>query len=310
MTFSVAFIGCFATLRYWALREGQFGWIAQASVVQSAARAILQVALGVAGFRFSGLLLGETLGRGMGMSRMLRGSWPALKRQARRFHWRELAQTLRRHRKFPLYSFPSSFLDAVCVGLPLPLLAQMYGVELGGQYSLVWKAITVPSVLISASVADTFHSTLANCAREAPERVARLFRKTSLLLFFAGSIPSVALALWGPWGFATMFGARWALAGTIAAIVAPWYLSQFVVSPLSRVVVVLNGQETKLFWDVLCLTSLVSVFLAARSMNLGPLPAIKMLSAVYTLLYAAYWLVLNRIVARFEKSRRATFQPC
>jgi O-antigen/teichoic acid export membrane protein len=309
MILSVAFIGCFTTLRYWALREGRFNWIAQASVVQSAARAILQTVFGAVGLKVSGLLMGEALGRCMGMSRVLRGAWPTLRRHARRFKWSELLGAMKRHRKFPLYSFPSSLLDALCLALPLPLLVQMYGVALGGQYSLVWKAITVPSVLISVSIADTFHSTLANSLRDSPERVTRIYRKASLGLLLAGLVPAAVLMLWGPVIFAWAFGAPWSMAGSIAAIIAPWYLAQFVTSPLSRVVVVLSGQEVKLIWDVLCLLSLLAVFSTARFMSLSPLQTITALSAVNTLLYVVYYLMLSLIVARFEKSRVASIQP-
>jgi len=309
MILSMACIGFFTSLRYWALREGQFSWIAQASIVQSGGRAILQAGLGLAGFHLSGLLVGETLGRGMGMSRILRGSWPVLWRNARQFRWRALMAALRRQKKFPLYSFPSSFLDALCLGLPLPLLVHMYGVSLGGQYSLVWKAITIPTVLIATSVADTFHNSLATCARETPERVALLFRNTSIGLLFAGLVPAFLLALWGPVLFGWAFGARWVLAGSIAAIITPWYLAQFVASPLSRVVVVLSGQEVKLLWDVLCLISLGGVFFAAQTMRLAPLQTIRLLSGVYTLLFVTYYLILRHIVASFDKARRVAIEP-
>ena len=46
-----------------------------------------------------------------------------------------------------------------------------------------------------------------------------------------------------------VFGAQWTLAGSFAGVVAPWYLAQFVVSPISRVVAVFSGQKTKLIWD-------------------------------------------------------------
>jgi O-antigen/teichoic acid export membrane protein len=306
MTVSVALIGCFSALRYWTLREGQFAWIAQASVAQSSTRAILQTVFGFVGLRLFGLLLGETLGRGMGISRTLRGSWPVLRRHAQRFQWHDLACALGRHRKFPLYSFPSSFLDAVCVGFPLPLLVYMYGVSFGGQYSLVWKAVSVPSVLISAAVADTFHNTLATCARETPKRVMRLFCTSSVGLFLVGLFPAIALILWGQMLFACIFGARWASAGTMAAIIAPWYLAQFVVSPLSRVVVVLSGQESKLAWDVLCLASLALVFFIAHSMRLAPLQTLRVLTATYALLYVAYYLILRQIIVRFNRLHSST----
>ncbi|MGB8260301.1 MAG: hypothetical protein WCE75_08115 [Terracidiphilus sp.] len=302
LAFAMAFVGTFTALRYWSLREKQFRWIAQATIVQSAARSILQTALGIAGMKASGLLIGETLGRGMGMSKNLRSSWSVLRPHALAFRWNELGQALWRHRKFPLFSFPSSFLDALCLGLPLPLLVHMYGVSLGGYYSLVWKAITVPSVLIVVSVADTFHSSLATCARDTPEQVGMLFRRTSIGLLLAGLLPTALLLLSGPQLFGWIFGSRWQLSGVIAAIIAPWYLAQFVANPLSRVVVVLSGQEIKLIWDVLCLVSLAGVFYAARTLHLAPMDTIKVLSAVYTVLFIVYFLILRQIVARFTQS--------
>lgn len=306
---AMLFVGIFTTLRYWSLRGQQYKWIAQATMTQSAGRAILQAVLGAVGFKMSGLLLGETLGRGVGMSRMVRSSWPALRRNAAGFRWYELRSVLWKHRKFPLLSFPSSFLDALCLGLPLPLLVHMYGVSLGGYYSLVWKAITLPSVLIVASVADTFHSALAISVRESPGRALKLFRTTAITLLCVGAVPAAVMALWGPGLFSLVFGSRWRVSGVIAAIVAPWYLAQFVANPLSRTVIVLSGQEAKLGWDVACIVSLGLVFSAAYLLHLPPLITIGVLSAVYTLLFIAYFLLLEHIVVRFDRTRRTVTQP-
>jgi len=306
LALSLFFIGLFTALRYWSLREQQFRHVAEGSVMQSAGRAILQSGLGTLGFHPAGLLLGETLGRGLGMSTMLRHSWPLLRKYAEPSRGRMLLQTLWYHRKFPLFSFPSSFLDALCLGLPLPLLVRMYGVAMGGYYSLVWKAISVPSVLVTVAIADTFHSRLASLVRDEPERVAALFRTTSAGLLLAGSVPAFVLGVWGEAIFGWAFGAPWRVSGEIAAIVAPWYLAQFIVSPLSRVVVVLSGQETKLIWDIACLGSLLGVFFWAHSQALPALVTIRLLSIVYTVLFVAYYLLLVHIIFRFEKSRASS----
>ena len=137
-----------------------------------------------------------------------------------------------------------------------------------------------------------------------------LFRTASLALLCIGLVPAAILALWGPVLFGWVFGARWMQAGSIAAVVAPWYLAQFVASPLSRVVVVLSGQERKLIWDVLCLVSLVCVFVSARFWALAPLQTIGVLSAVYAMLYVVYYLILSYVVANFDRSRRSAKQPC
>jgi O-antigen/teichoic acid export membrane protein len=179
----------------------------------------------------------------------------------------------------------------------------MYGVSIGGYYSLVWKAITVPSVLVTVAVADTFHSKLAQFARDEPEKVMGLFRAASVGLVLTGLIPATIVFLWGPRLFGWVFGARWVLSGTMAAILVPWYLAQFVVSPLSRVVVVLSGQEMKLVWDVLCLASLAGVFSMAHAQSLPALATIKLLSFVYALLFVAYYFILLNIIARFDRNR-------
>jgi O-antigen/teichoic acid export membrane protein len=304
MAFTMVFIGLFTALRYWSLREKQFGQIAQGLVVQSGGRAILQTALGFAGLHASGMLLGESIGRCLGMSRMLRSAWPVLREHARSFRSQDLLSVLWNNRKFPLYSMPSSFLNALCLGLSLPLLIRQYGVATGGQYSLVWKAITVPSVLITVAVADTFHSHLAVCARDTPDQIMKLFRTTTVSLLLLGIGPAMILWFFGPPLFAWVFGAQWRLSGTMAALVAPWYLAQFVVSPLSRVVVVLSGQELKLVWDVFCLLALLGVFYTAHVQSFSPLKTIGILSAMYTTLMFLYYLVLLRIIARY------THIPC
>ena len=186
-------VGVFTALRYWCLREEQFGQVSDGVVAQSAGRSIFQTVLGSAGLHTMGLLYGETIGRCLGMSRMIRNAWPALRRRLHDFRAEEFKQALWRNRKFPLYSLPSSLLDSICMALPLPMLIQLYGPSVGGHYSLVWRAITVPSVLVTAAVADTFHSRMATYARETPEKVRALFHRTTAALLAIGVIPAATL---------------------------------------------------------------------------------------------------------------------
>jgi lipopolysaccharide exporter len=308
LTLTVCFFGIFAALRYWCLRKERFAQVSQGTLVQAAGRALLQAIFGAAGFHSAGLLVGETLGRGMGMSRMFRFAWPVLRDHARRFRWLDCKAVLWRNRKFPLYSLPASFLDALCLSLPVPLLIRLYGASIGGHYSLVWRAIALPGVLITAAIADTFHSHMASCARETPDKVTALFSKTSLGLLLLGSIPTAILWFWGAPLFRMAFGAEWALSGAIAAIIAPWYLSDFIVSPVSRVVFVLSGQEMKLIWDVLCLVALVAVFVVAELRNMEVLQTIRILTVVSVAIRAVYYVLLLRIIMRFRERHNPQVQ--
>jgi O-antigen/teichoic acid export membrane protein len=272
-------------------------------VTQSAGRAIFQTVFGAAKVHAAGLLLGETAGRCLGMSRMFRSAWPVLRNYLARFHLEEFRQALWRNRKFPLYSLPSSFLDALSMSLSVPLLIRLYGASVGGYYALVWRAITVPSVVVTVAIADTFHSRLAACARETPAQTMVLFKRTSLTLLLLGSIPAVILWFWGGSLFRLVFGEQWALSGAMVSIIAPWYLSEFVVSPVSRVVLVLSGQEMKLVWDLLSLGSLIAIFCFAQWRHMPPLETIRVLTVVNTLLRVVYFVILIRIIGRFTRSR-------
>jgi O-antigen/teichoic acid export membrane protein len=302
LSFVMCFVGCFAVLRYWCLRDQSFHTVSRAVAEQTAARVIAQAGAGLLGFHDVGLIAGETLGRGVGLGRMFKSSWPEFHSHVTGFRWSECRRVLWKNRKFPLLSLPSSFIDALCIGLTVPLLIQQYGSKIGGSYALVWRVLALPSVLITLAVADTFHSQIAEMVRQAPGKVMSFFTRTSMTLLLAGIVPSAILYLWGRPLFVLAFGAQWGVAGTLAALVAPWYLGQLVVNPVSRTVLVLSGQETKLVWDVLCLVSLPVVFHIARERGLDVLGAVRLLSLVNTSLYFIYFLIVYRLIAKFHRS--------
>lgn len=306
MTLALCLTGTFAALRYWCLREKRFAQVSQGLVFQSAGRAMFQTIFGAVRLHSAGLLLGETAGRCLGMSQMFRNAWPVLRRHITAFRWEELTDTLWRNRRFPLFSLPSSFLDTLSVSLTTPLLIRWYGVSVGGYYSLMWRGIALPTALVTAAVADTFHTRLATCARETPEQVMALFKRTSFLLLLFGCTPAAILWFWGVPLFRFVFGADWAFSGAIASVVAPWYLLDFVVSPVSRVVLVLKGQEMKLAWDVLCLTSLLTVFFLARYRGFEVMQTIRVLTVVNVALRLLYFAILVRTVSRFTKQHHLT----
>jgi O-antigen/teichoic acid export membrane protein len=204
------------------------------------------------------------------------------------------------NRKLPLYSFPSSLIDSAAANISVPLLVWYYGANSGGYFSLVQRVLAVPLLLISASVADAFQARLAVYMRTEPASVKQIFRKTGLALLWAGLLPTTFLVMFGEPAFRLVFGRDWASAGTMAAIIAPFFLAQFIVSPLSRLVFVLEGQRWKLCYDMLALSGIIGVFLLSKWHSLPLMHVIKLLSAVGTFTFIIYYAVLARIVARFH----------
>lgn len=291
-------IGIFTALRYWAIREGRFGLISTTTVGQHAARALSQLGFGFIGAGSGGLMGGELLGRAVGVTPIFREAWPKIRILLVGVSIRDLLHTLNANRKLVVYSLPSTFIDTLVANLPIPLIVNLYGLEAGGYFALVLKVLAVPLGLIAASVADTFHSSLTICARESPHRMLRLFKRTSLLLLVVGLAPTIILAFYGRLLFQVVFGQQWAIAGTLAALSAPWFLTQFIVSPLSRLVFVLRGQELKLIYDIVVLASMFAVAWVSLHRKVSLFKTVWAFSLMNTLAYVVYYLVLMWIISR------------
>ena len=290
---TILFTGLFSILRYWSVRDERFDVVSQAVILQNGGRSVSQLALGAIGTHSFGLLFGELVGRGIGMGRMMRNAWPIVRKYG--LSARDAAKALRSNWQFPLYSTPSSLLNELGTSLPLPLLVTLYGADVGGYYSLVWRVLAAPVVLIGASMADAFHSRAALYAREDPKRLLRFFHSTSAALLAIGIVPALTVFIFGEPIFAFAFGIKWKLSGTIAVIVAPWFLTSFIVSPLSRLVYVLHGQRLKLIYDVLILGGNLMVFVLARHLGWTMLHMVTMMSGANTASKVVYYFVLLRI---------------
>jgi lipopolysaccharide exporter len=285
----------FAALRYWLLRKERFGLISHGTVIQNASRAFSQVGFGWLGPNTIGLLAGEIIGRCSGMSRMLRAAWPALKRELAFSDLREMKETLKSNRQFALYSLPSSLLDTLAASISLPLVVYLYGLNAGGSYSLVWRVLALPAVLITANVADAFHSRAALISQGNPVALRGMVKRMAGLLLLVGICPTVILLAFGPQLFGWVFGRKWVEAGVMAGCIAPWFLAQFVVSPLSRVVLVVGRQKIKFVYDIITFGGTIAVFLIAHHRQWPVMTAIAALAGLKTVAYAVFFLILLTI---------------
>lgn len=306
----LALTGAFGTLRYWLIRRERYGLISQATVVQQGVRAISQAGLGLLGSTTAGLLAGELAGRSCAMWRMVREAVPILRAQVVGLQTSEVRAVLNRNRKFPLFSMPSTLIDNTCANLLIPLIVLLYGADAGGQFALVSRMMAVPLTLVGASVADVFHSRAAIHVRDNPRSCASLFWSTSAGLLAIGILPSVLLFFFGEPLFAMVFGQRWALAGTFTALMTPWLLAQFIVSPLSRLLDVLRGQEFKLIYDIFVLAGITVVFWLAKHHAWSVLVTLRWLTIVNTFGYMLYYGVLVWLLSKSARQESPAEQLC
>lgn len=293
---ALAIGGTASLLRASLIYEQDFGVLSRSQVAQSVSRVAGQIALGVAGLGWLGLVMGDLIGKVVSVVQMFLGvrkhlptktspeslgrSWPALKA-----HWR-----------YPLFIVPSSLVDAFAQNLPLPVIAALYGSAEAGYFALAQRILSVPSSLVGASIADVFHARLAECRRSNPAGAVPLLYRVTALLVAIGIVPTVLLALAAPPLFQWVFGAQWRTAGEMASILAVLALAQLIVSPLSRAVAVYDGQHLKLFYDAISLVGMGAVLFVGRRWHLELRETVIGLTAAQLVAYAYYFLVIIRLV--------------
>ena len=295
-------IGLVSVLRYWVVRREDYVPLSQLAVIQSGVRGIGQAGLGLLQVGALGLFLGDVLGRAAGITRLLFRELPDIAKSAGWPTWRSARAMLARYRHYPALSLPSSFVNTLAGALALPLIGQFYGLDAAGYYLLVQTLFAGPVAVVGLSVADVFHGRVAALARDAPERVASVFLRTAGTLSAIAIPVGAATFLLAPLLFPLIFGSEWQPAGYAAAALAPRMVVHMMVSPLSRIVYVYNGQGSKLIFDVALLSLSVASLTGAKLLNLPLVPALSLFALADVVAYAIYAGILWNLVRRSTRA--------
>lgn len=291
----------FKILRYWFIRRSNFILISKITIWQNISKALIQVILGFFKLNWLGLLIGELMGRGFGLGQMFNQSWRELIYLIKPFKIANLIRVAKNNLHFPLYALPSSLIDIIAMSLSIPLITQFYGSQSAGYFVLAQRVIAIPIGLIGSSVADSFHGQVSSYSISKPLKVKTFFLKTAKTLALLGLFPTVVLMIFGSQIFSLVFGEAWKSAGLLASIMSFWAWSGLIVSPISRIVFVLKGQKTKLFYDIFALLILILALYGGFELHLSLTTSIALLSGLNVLAYGLYFLILLKIIDEFTQ---------
>lgn len=282
----------FMSLRYWHVRQSNFSMIGRVLVVQGVGRAVVPIIAGVVGLGWIGLLLGELAGRMLGTHRMLAAAYSSLSSVTRGMRPSLLVETCKKYWKFPAVVLPSSLIEALGPAILLPLIATLFGSDKAGLFFLVTRLGTIPAAFVSASISDVFHARASEDFRTDAALLRPFLVNAAKKMLCAGSLIYGPVAILSPLVFGALFGNQWAESGILMAIVAPVALVGLVVSPLSRLLLVVNRQEMKLVADLMrvCLPLLGVVI--GYHLGLNFRVVVLMYSIVATAGYCLYFLII------------------
>lgn len=239
----IAFVGSYSILQFWTTRARRFGVIAQTRVSQAVAGVTTILALGWAGVVPFGLLLGNMLNIGAGSLSLAVSVWQFDKIKLQAVPLSILSQTLRRYRRYPVFSTPEALFNIAGVQVSVLLIAVYNGTEAGFLF-LAMQVMTAPMKLLGNSISQVYMSRALEEMRKG--RLAPFTLSIMWRLVLLGMVPLVLVGALAPSLTPWVFGPEWIRAGEIITLLVPWMLLQFIASPVSMVMFVVGRQRAML----------------------------------------------------------------
>jgi O-antigen/teichoic acid export membrane protein len=276
------------TFSYVVLHEHAFGTAAGAKVAQASTNAGTGLLLGLLWPSAGGLLLADLVGRLGALTVLVRRCRGLILPLRARRTVRAVWLVARRYRDFPRISLLSALINTGGGTLVPVLMLLSFNVETIGQFALLDRSVGIIIAVVAQSVSQVFMTSFAKALRDSGENPLGMFRRTIMLQFAVGIVPTIAMMVLAPWVFTLVFGARWAMAGQFGVIMAPFYLVGFMVVPVSTVLLILENQRLQFIWDLLRTIAVVVLWVAAGWLRLQPVHALVAYSALGSIFYLLY----------------------
>lgn len=255
--------GAYSVFQGWQVRRGGFGLIARSRVGQSAAMAGGQIGFGAAGVVPLGLLVGHMLNTAVGCLVLGYRVFASETRLLVAINRESLRATFHAFSRYPKYSTFEALCNCAAIQLPVIMIAALAIGPEAGYLTLAMSVMQAPMALIGNAIGQVYLS-------RAPDE----YRKNNLGQFTVDTLgglsrvgigPLVFAAILAPEGFATIFGENWRRAGEIVTWMTPWFVAQFLSSPLSMAVHVTGHQRAAMSLQVFGLVIRVAAVWCASS---------------------------------------------
>ena len=259
--------GAYSAIQFYAVREKAFSDISKTRITQSVVTISTQVGLGSVGITPFGLLFGQMLNGGSGVFYL----WNKVinKKHLLMISFQNMKKMFVEYRRFPQFTAFEMLTNSAGIQIPIIIIASLAAGPEAGFLLLAMRVMQAPMGLIGGAIGQVYLSNAPDENRNnnlAPftEDVIRGLLKIGVgPIIFAGIIAPVA--------FSIVFGAEWERAGILVAWMTPWFVFQFLASPISMAMHVKNLQKLMLLITCSGLLLRVGVLLYASKFSIDEL---------------------------------------
>ena len=289
----IAATGAYSVFQYWATRKKAFVRIARTRVEQSVGGVSTQVFMGWGGMGVWGLIVGQIVSSGAGFFGLARRAFIEDRGAFEHVSISAMKNVAREYVRFPKYSTFEALTNNASVQLPIILIAGLTISAEVGYLMLAMRLMQAPMGLIGSSISQVYFSRAVEEHRNG--RLGEFTARVMEQLAKVGAGPLIFAGILSPVLFGYIFGVQWTRAGELVAWMTPWFVLQFLVSPVSMSLHVTNNQRKALLLQIFGLVlRIVAVLLGSALLGGAYLSEFFAISGF--LFYLAYlWLVLNAV---------------
>jgi O-antigen/teichoic acid export membrane protein len=234
--------GAFGCVQFWATRRKHFSDVAQTRMTQSVGSALVKLLIGwLTKTGPLGLLLGLVTGSGAGFIKLGKVAWADMHEHKKHITFVTLQNSFRKYSHYPKFSSFESLANMAHIQIPIVIIAAMAHGPEAGYALLAMNAAAVPMGLIGVSISQVYLSSASDELRAG--KLPEFTQKITVGLVGAGVGPLVFIGIVTPDLLPLVFGTQWARAGEIVSWMTPWFILQFLASPLSMALHVTANQR-------------------------------------------------------------------
>jgi O-antigen/teichoic acid export membrane protein len=244
--FSIALTAFMNLGTNWAVRMKRFGIISYSKLTNSIVGNVFKVIFGALQTGYIGLILGTLIGLVISVIfffqdfKVSNRSYRIKSRSPRNY------LLAKEYVEFPKVNLPHTMMDLGKDLLIALILWELYGQTEYGLFNHTYQMLRLPLVLIGTSIGQVFFQRCAEKINKG-ENVLGVAIASVRTLTLLSIVPFAVVFLFGEELFAFVFGEAWREAGVYAEIMTPWFMVNFITSPISSLPLILRKQRSFFF---------------------------------------------------------------
>lgn len=191
------------------------------------------------------------------------------------------------YKSYPAKVLPSTLINNIAIQLPAILLTSFFGTTIAGYYSMVNKALNMPTTAVSNAFTDVYkNEAIEYCEKGMPtvgvyKRFLKILSLICIPLFLIIMIIS-------PWAFSFILGSAWKEAGIMASVMVPMYLVKSISLPFAFNLVLYNKFNQNLILQIMLMLTSVFSFLIGGKYSSAWRTAIIPYTVGFVIVYLVY----------------------